>query len=561
MVARNRKQQERSVLATLIRNEFAYRELPQGFNVNAFKRYDYRRFYEHLMSSYIIEGRPANVIDFHSTHPDMEGILIDILDGESLNGELTIRAAELMGNLSSISSEKELGLEYALTDTGNAERLKDEFGDIIRYDHTKGRWMIWNGKYWKEDDQQYIIELAKKTVRKIYADAVSVESRDERDRLAHHALRSESAKSLQNMIHLAESAEGIATTAIIWDNNPHLFNCCNGTYDLVNDIIRENRKSDYLTFTSGVEYDAEAISPHWTSFLNKILSSNVELIRFVQMAVGYSLAGDTSEQCLFFLYGRGMNGKSVFVETLKILFGDYAQKAPSEMLMVKSGESISNDVARLLGMRLVIASEVAEGRKLNESKVKDLTGGDTITARQLYREYFEFKPSHKVWLVGNHKPVIMGSDDGIWRRIKLIPFTETIPESDRRPMSELLEEFISELPGIFNWALEGYRLYKEKGLTEPEEVVKASDEYRNEMDVLNTFLEECCVKKSSSTLTNKEFYGAYTRWCEESSERPLTNRQFVTRLKEREFELKPGRGNVRIWCDIELREEFESPFG
>jgi putative DNA primase/helicase len=205
----------------------------------------------------------------------------------------------------------------------------------------------------------------------------------------------------------------------------------------------------------------------------------------------------------------------------------------------------------------VLCSELQEGRKLNEAKVKDLTGGDTLVARPLYREFFEFKPTHKLWISGNHKPVITGVDEGIWRRIKLIPFSITIPENERRPMAELLREFEGELPGILNWAVEGNRQYKLLGLSAPEVVLKASIDYRDEMDILNTFLTECCVQNSTSHVTNKELYKVYQRWCEDNTERPLPSRQFPNRVKERGYKLEAGSGNTRVWRGLGLLHTLE----
>jgi putative DNA primase/helicase len=198
-----------------------------------------------------------------------------------------------------------------------------------------------------------------------------------------------------------------------------------------------------------------------------------------------------------------------------------------------------------------------EGRRLNEAKIKDLTGGDMLVARHLYQEYFEFVPTHKLWLVGNHKPIIKGTDEGIWRRIMLIPFSVVIPESARRPMIEMLKEFKSELPGILNWTIEGYREYKRIGLQPPHEVTEASNDYRCEMDVLNTFLVECCAHASSASVANKALYTAYVEWCEENQEHPLANRQLVARLKERGLDGKRGSANVLTWRGIGLRSEVD----
>ena len=298
-----------------------------------------------------------------------------------------------------------------------------------------------------------------------------------------------------------------------------------------------------ITKIALVKYDPHAARPNWDQFLIDIFKGDETLINFVQKAVGYSLTGDISEQCLFFCYGTGKNGKTVFLETLKILFGDYAGKAPSEVLMMQRFQSIPSDIAKLKGKRLVITSEIEESRRFAESRIKDITGGDTITARRMYGDWFEFKPTHKLWIYGNHKPVIRGNDTGIWRRIKLIPFSVKISEDQQQPMNVLLEYFRKELSGILNWAIQGFIEYQKQGLPEPDAVKAATGEYRNEMDVIGQFIEECCIVGPNEKVSSKELFDKYIEWCEENKEYNLTNRQFIYKLKERSLETLRGHAN------------------
>src|SRR5215211_788677 len=275
------------------------------------------------------------------------------------------------------------------------------------------------------------------------------------------------------------------------------------------------------------------MAPTWETFLERVLPGD-ELRTFVQRAAGYSATGDTSEQVMLINHGAGNNGKSTFQEALAAALGDYSMRAPTEMLMAKRAGGVPNDVARLKGARFVAASETEEGRRLAESLVKDLTGQDTITARFMRAEFFEFKPTHKLWLSTNHKPEIRGTDTAIWRRLRLIPWTVTIPpsEQDKRLPTKLADE----LPGILAWIVQGCLEWRREGLEAPEEVRKATGRYRAEMDVLAAFIDEECIVSEHAGATAKALYSAYREWCEENGERPESQRRFGGRLKERGFE-------------------------
>jgi putative DNA primase/helicase len=270
------------------------------------------------------------------------------------------------------------------------------------------------------------------------------------------------------------------------------------------------------------------------SFLDRVLNHDESLIEFLRLAVGYSLTGDISEQCLFFLYGTGKNGKSTFIETIMALMDQYGLKTPVETLMSKQAEGIRNDLARLAGSRLVAASETEEGRRLNETLVKDLTGGDTITARFLHKEFFEIRPTWKIWIYGNHKPEIRGTDEGIWRRMRLIPFTVKIPDSEQDP--QLPARLKEELPGILAWAVRGCLDWQQAGrLPVPAVVQSATASYRYEMDMIGTWLAEHCLVSPNVVASAKALYTSYTAWCTASGERSVSQRRFGESLTERGF--------------------------
>jgi putative DNA primase/helicase len=276
------------------------------------------------------------------------------------------------------------------------------------------------------------------------------------------------------------------------------------------------------------------------------------LIRFVQKAVGYSLTGSTDEQCLFILHGSGANGKSTFLNTISTILGDYARQTPTDTLLVKRGDGISNDVARLHGARFVSAMEVENGRRLAEAQVKQLTGGDLMAARYLYQEFFEFRPQFKLFMGVNHTPVIQGSDHGIWRRLHVVPFTVTIAKEDQD--KRLVEKLHTERSGILRWAVEGCVAWQAEGLEPPRAVADATHEYRAEMDVLARFLAEECVIGPDQRVATGLLYAHFREWCDLADESPVSQRALAIALKERGF--TPGRNNrERFWEGLGLRED------
>jgi putative DNA primase/helicase len=297
---------------------------------------------------------------------------------------------------------------------------------------------------------------------------------------------------------------------------------------------------------TGTDYQANADCPIWLRFLDKVMDGNQRMISFLQRAVGYMLTADTSEQCLFFLHGNGKNGKTVFTSTVQSLLGDYASRTPTETIISKRGDSgIPNDIARLQGARMVLAAELPEGRNFNEPLIKDLTGQDTIVARFLRLEFFEFRPQFKLVMFGNHKPDIVGTDEGIWRRVRMIPFDVTISKEERDP--KLAEKLVNELPGILNWAIQGCIEWQKSELGMPEEVEAATETYRSEMDAMATFISEMCVTTPTSYAGASELHAAF---CKHAGEK-ITNRVFKQRMFERGF--KQVRLNTGLeWTGIGL---------
>jgi putative DNA primase/helicase len=436
------------------------------------------------------------------------------------------------------------------TELGNALRLVKLHGHNIKFCHTYKKWLIWDGARWQINDKGQVKRLAKDTIKKIYREAARSQSEKERKKLAEHAWRSESNQKVNAMLSLAESEEKVAITADVLDSDNWLLNCKNGVLDLKNQILRPHLREHFITKLSGTEYNLEMECPRWQRFLETITDKNENIIKYLQKAVGYSLTGNTSEQCLFLLYGTGANGKSTFVEVMRGLLNDYAKQADFSTFLAKKHDQIRNDIAMLKGARFVSAIEAQEGRALAEVLVKQLTGGDTITSRFLHQEFFEYMPTFKIWLACNHRPIIKGNDWAIWRRIKVIPFDVVIPESLRiKDYAAILKE---ELPGILNWAIEGCQLWMEEGLKEPNEIKAATLQYRDEMDIINDFLTECCEYNINDKVVKSELYKKYLEWCKGTGEYQLTQRKFGMRIKEKgidEYRL----GSQRFWKGISIK--------
>jgi putative DNA primase/helicase len=352
------------------------------------------------------------------------------------------------------------------------------------------------------------------------------------------------------MLKLAQSEPDIPINPDQLDAHAYLLNVSNGTLDLKQGELRGHLREDHLTKRLEVIYNQTARCPRWEAFLERILAGRQELIRFVQKAIGYSLTGNTQEQCFFILYGTGANGKSTLLDTLLALLGSYAKQAAPDVLLSKSIDRHPTELADLMGARLVTAIETGEGRRLAENLVKQMTGGDRIKARFMRQDFFEFSPTFKLFLATNHKPQIRGTDYAIWRRIRLIPFTVTIPEEERDPT--LLEKLRTELPGILAWAVRGCLAWQREGLKPPADVTHATEAYRAEMDVLAAFLTDCCVVHRNARVKASELYQTYTQWCEDNGEQTENQRSLGMHLTERGFERKRGTAGVHIWEGIGL---------
>lgn len=391
--------------------------------------------------------------------------------------------------------------------------------------------------------------------REMQRQAVELTSQRDREADTRWSLRLGNAPVIKNALTLASKLEGIATHHSDLDRDPLLLGVTNGTVDLRTGKFREARRKDLITKCAGTAYNASATCPTWEEFLVTVTGGDKELIRFLQQAIGYSLTGMTTEQCMIFLYGLGCNGKTTYVETIAALLGSYAQGAPESLFAKdpRGGIEATNDMAKLCGSRFAYGVELEEGTAMAESKVKRLTGGDSITARQLYKDYFTFNPTHTLWISGNHKPRIKGTDLGIWRRIRLVPFGVQISEEQKD--GTLPEQLRGELAGILNWAIAGCLVWQEHGLIAPSVVRNATAEYRGEEDLLGQFLKERTQECPGVQVPKKALYEQYCRWCqEEGIKTPLTKHKLGAKLKERGFE-DARSSKARSWAGLDLLAE------
>lgn len=432
---------------------------------------------------------------------------------------------------------------YDLSDTGNAQRFIDKYGESLRYNFDNKCWVYWNGKTWIKDITQVVKSKADLLIEEMKKEALNEPNEKYAVELFKNVKRLSSNTGKEAMLKEAMHMKGIATTNADYDKNKYLLNCNNGVVDLRNGVLLEHNKNFMMSKNTNIDVDLNGEPTEWKRCLLNIFLNKQDMVDFIQKAIGYSLTGDTKEQCFFQCYGNGSNGKSVFFNTLYNCLGDYILNAQVESILTRNNNAggASSDIARMKGARFVRTNEPNEGARFNEGLVKQLTGGDVITARFLYGGEFEYRPEFKLWIACNYKLIVRGTDKGIWRRMRLIPFEAVFEgENDDKTMESKLQK---ELPQILGWAIKGCLKWQAEGLGIPKDVEVATNEYRQEMDIVETFCKDCVLKRPNAREKATDVFEAYRKWAIAGNEWCMTQSKFGIEMGKK-FEKKNINGYV-----------------
>ena len=448
---------------------------------------------------------------------------------------------------------------FKWTEYGNAERLVERHGHDLRHSSGFG-WLVWDGACWRQDSDGAAVRRMKDTVRAMWAELPEIENGNLQKSFFGFIRSSENERRLASALRLAESEAAVVCGPDELDADPYLLTVANGTLDLRRGDLRPHAREDLIAKCSPVEYRPGARSRLWERFLQTVTGGDQELVGFLQRAAGYSLSGDTGEEKLFFAHGPAATGKSSFLEAVKAVLGDYATTTDFETLLKRKGDrGIPNDIARLAGTRLVLSIEVEDGKQLASGLVKTLTGGDTVVARYLRQEFFEFQPRFKLWLAANERPRVSASDTGIWRRIVQVPFTEAIPEARRDPtVKKRLRNEAEVQQAILAWAVEGCLAWQQDGLRIPERVRDYTEEYRQENDALADFFDECCLFEPDARVSRARLRTVYGHWAQRRFQKPWSAKAFADELKRRGVTDGGKLNGDRAWQGIRLTDKAEA---
>lgn len=426
---------------------------------------------------------------------------------------------------------------FPRTDTGNASLMAHLYGRILRFNHRQQRWMIWTRQHWREDKTGRVYQLARTAARVRFRAAVQIDDLEERGKEAKWAVGSENRYRLDAAVALARTTAPLADDGTEWDSNPWLLGVANGTLDLRTGELRPGSPDERISKVAPVEFDSAARCPTFLSFLEKV-QPDEGMRRYLKLRAGYILTGSTHEQDVLFFHGEGANGKTTFVNAIMSVLGrDYAKMAAPGLLLRRRFDSHPTEIADLYGARLVVSSELDEGKALNEALVKQLTGNDKLKGRWMHKDFFEFEPTHKIVLISNHMPDISGTDWGIWRRVKLVPWSVQISDDEKDRYLDV--KLKAEAPGILNWMVQGCLEYqRERSLTllEPAVIRTAVEEYRTESNPVEDFLADRCSLDEDSTVRARDFFRSYSDWADDegyAAHEKLSRTAFGRRMGQR----------------------------
>lgn len=451
-----------------------------------------------------------------------------------------------------------------LTDLGNAERFVDQHGPDVRHITAWRSWLEWDGVRWSKDETNAVVRRMKATVRSIYQEATRPRDPDLREAVAKHAIKSEHERRITAALKLAASEQQVVLKPSELDADPWVLCVNNGVIDLRTGQLRPHRREDLITRLAPVTYDPEADQSEWLSFLRTATDDDEELIAYLRRAVGYSLTGDTAEEVAFFVHGPGATGKSTMVDAIRSAVGaeplGYSMTSPFEtFLKSRYAGSPRNDLARLNGARAVFAVEVDEGKALDTGVLKSATGGDAITARFLYKEFFSFRPQFTLWLVANHRPRVDADDDAIWRRLKIIPFEHVVPEGRRDPeVKKRLRDPEIGGPAVLAWAVQGCLEWQRDGLGQSPRVARATDRYRHEMDPLDGFVGEVIEPADGEWLAARVIHAEHQRWAMATGKETVDTK-IIASLLYRIGAVRNRRGGKHGWLGVQLVSDRATP--
>ena len=423
----------------------------------------------------------------------------------------------------------------AFTDLGNTERFLDRHKDSFRFTSGKG-WYSFDGTRWVPESDAAVNRAAWETVRAIGDEPAPPPEPGERNPMTPRKWmrQSESAARVSAIVSMAKSAGGICVKEEEFDQHDWLFNTVSGTIDLKTGTLHPHDRSQLLSTISPVKFDPRAECPKWMEFLEKVMQGDQELVSFLQRLAGYTMSGSVAEQAFCVNWGEGSNGKSTYLDVLSTVMGGYADTTPFNTFSERKNGGIPNDLAALHKARMVICSEGARTTKLAEAMIKNVTGSETVSARFLHHEFFSFRPKFTLFLQSNHKPVITGTDHGIWRRVRFIPWLYTFSDAEinKRWAQEEVE---AEGPGILNWMIKGCLEYQRIGLAEPEVVRAAIAQYRENSDTLGIWLKDECTKVPGHETPSGGFYAVYRSWARDTGEDAITAQEFKTEMLKRGY--------------------------
>ena len=444
-------------------------------------------------------------------------------------------------------------------DTGNADRFIDRYGNLYKYSYIANKFYIYDGMKWKIDEKGSIRKLIDEMIESIKDEKIihgdDVTEEEAREFFQKYYKKTRGTQAKKNIMN--ELMHRRPATPDDFDRDDMLINVANGYIDLTSRELYKHDINKMFSQITNTDYTEKMQPAVWLDFLNDIFAGDQKVIRYIQKALGYSLTGSTREQIMFILFGKGRNGKSIFVEVISEILGDYSNNMQAKSLMVKKNDNVNTDIARLSKARFVTSSEPNEGFRFDEGLIKQLTGGDKVTARFLYAEEFEYTPKFKIWVSTNHKPIIRGTDDGIWRRLVLIPFDVQIPEE--KVDKDLKYKLLREAPAILNWMAEGAYMWMQEGLAMPEKLKEAVQKYRNEMDTLGQFIEDCCKVDKNSSEKVSNLHQAYKTWSNDNltSTKVLGMKSFSQKMEERFVKESRRDANYFIGIEIDNKKSFE----